>query len=387
MRNILLILSVVLSLVAAGQDAKQGVAKEEILRTNPYLQNPTNAGITVSWQTNVPCYSWVEYGLDTAHMQRAHTLIAGQVISNNKLNKIRINDLEKGKKYYYRVHSREIVEFKPYKKVFGEEYVSPLYSFSLPTDGKEEFTALVFNDLHQKRELMDALIKVVRERGVEYDFVVFNGDCIDDPNTEAQAIESISYFNDRVGASSKPVIYIRGNHEIRGAFSMDFTTLFDYAGGKSYGAFSWGDTRIVMLDCGEDKPDDHWVYYGLNDFNNFRREQVEFLNSEHASAAFKKAAKRILIHHIPLWYSPQAAENETDKYQPCTELWGDLIADEPYNLILNAHTHRFASFKKGAIPVVIGGGNTMNSASVMVLTNKSLKCYNTNGEQILNLEI
>ncbi|MEF9950733.1 MAG: endonuclease, partial [Mucinivorans sp.] len=85
---------------------------------------------------------------------------------------------------------------------------------------------------------------------------------------------------------------MRGNHEIRNAYSMDLTRLFDYVGGKSYGAMSWGDTRIVMLDCGEDKPDSHWVYYGLNDFDGFRAEQLTFLEKEHRSPAFRAAGKR-----------------------------------------------------------------------------------------------
>lgn len=70
---------------------------------------------------------------------------------------------------------------------------------------------------------------------------------------------------------------MRGNHEIRNAYSIGLRDHYDYVGNKTYGSFNWGDTRIVMLDCGEDKPDDHWVYYGLNDFTRLRNEQVDFL--------------------------------------------------------------------------------------------------------------
>ena len=67
-------------------------------------------------------------------------------------------------------------------------------------------------------------------------------------------------------------------HEIRNAYSIGLRDHYDYVGDRTYGSFNWGDTRIVMLDCGEDKPDDHWVYYGLNDFTQLRNEQVDFLN-------------------------------------------------------------------------------------------------------------
>lgn len=353
-----------------------------ILRTNPYLQNPTNGGITISWQTNTPAHSWVEWGEDSTQLTKVQTLLAGQVIANNEVNKIRVEGLSAGRKYFYRIHSREIISYGAYSKKFGGEYVSPFYSFRLPDSKEGDFTAIVFNDLHQRRETINALMRVVADR--PYDFVVFNGDCIDDPETQSQAINSISFFNNAVQACEKPVIYIRGNHEIRGAFSMNFTTLFDYAGSKSYGAFSWGDTRIVMLDCGEDKPDDHWVYYGLNDFDGFRKEQKEFLQREHRSAEYRKAAKRILIHHIPLW-------GLDEDYNPCRDLWGEQIEKSPYNIILNGHTHQFAQHTAGGsrIPVVIGGGFKLEEATVMILAKKganmTLECYGADGREMLRL--
>lgn len=359
----------------------------EILRTNPYLQNPTDGGITVLWQTNTPSHSWVEWGVDSTNFQRAHTLIAGQVISNNKLNKIRINGVELGKKYFYRIVSREITYYGAYGKNFGGEYRSPIYSFHLPNEGDKNFTALIFNDIHQQKETMDALMKVVGD--TKYDLVFLNGDCVDDPSTESQAIGSISYFNDAVKATDKPVIYIRGNHEIRGAFSMDFTTLFDYVSGKSYGAMSWGDTRFVMLDCGEDKPDSSPVYYGLNDFEGFRAEQLEFLKKEHKSREFKKAGKRVLIHHIPLW-------GLDEEYNPCLKMWGDEIRDKPYAVSINAHTHKAILHKSDSeqgnrIPVAIGGGYKLDAATVMVLRKNgkesTLTCYNTKGDTLYSIAL
>ena len=32
-------------------------------------------------------------------------------------------------------------------------------------------------------------------------------------------------------------------------------------GDKTFCAFNWGDTRFVVLDCGEVNTDEHWVYY------------------------------------------------------------------------------------------------------------------------------
>ena len=97
-------------------------------------------------------------------------------------------------------------------------------------------------------------------KGVDYDFVIFNGDCVDDPANHDQATAFISELTEGVEGVRVPVFFMRGNHEIRNAYSVGLHSLFDYVGDKTYGAFNWGDTRIVMLDCGEAKPDDHWVY-------------------------------------------------------------------------------------------------------------------------------
>lgn len=357
-----------------------------ILRTNPYLQNPTNSGITVLWQTNTPCESWVEWGEDSTKLTRSHTLIAGQVISNNKLNKIRLTDIQGGKRYHYRIVSREIISYGAYSKTFGGTYRSPMYEFMLPSEKESDFTALIFNDLHQQKATIDALMKVVGNQS--YDFVLFNGDCVDDPSSEAQAINVISHFNDAVGSTDKPVIFMRGNHEIRGAFSMGFTTLFDYVGGQSYGAMNWGDTRMVMLDCGEDKPDAHSVYYGLNDFEGFRNDQLAFLKQEHTSTEFRKASKRILIHHIPIW-------GLEESYNPGLTIWGNEISKQPYSFVVNAHTHQAALHEADSkwgnkIPVIIGGGPSLKSATVMFMRKSgdklTIEAFNVKGEKIFEIK-
>ncbi len=360
----------------------------KILRTDPYLQNPTEGGITVTWLTNTPAYSWVEYGADTTALTLARTLVDGQAMAGNELNKIRLTNLEPGQTYYYRIHSREILYYGGYEKIFGGTATSPFYTFTLPADATQDFTAVVFNDLHQRLGTFDALLKVIRDKGVKYDFAIFNGDCIDDPASQKQAVATLSHYTSGIGAENIPTFFLRGNHEIRNAYSIGLRELFDYVGDKTYGAFNWGDTRFVMLDCGEDKPDDHWVYYGLNDFAGLRNDQVSFLKNELASKAFKKAGKRVLLHHIPIY-------GELDEYHPCTELWDPLLQKAPFAVSLNAHTHRFASYKTGEVgnpfPVVVGGGFQPDAATVMVLERHgktmTLTVYDTQGNEKLQLDL
>lgn len=358
---------------------------DKIFRTKPYLQNPVGNGITVMWETTVPAYCWVEYGTDTTQLKRARNIVDGQVVCNNKLHKVRIDGLQPGQKYYYRVCSQEILLYQAYKKVFGNTAQSDFSEFTLPAADTETFTAVVFNDLHQHTNTFRALCKQIQN--IDYDFVVFNGDCVDDPVDHNQATTFISELTEGVRGDRIPTFFMRGNHEIRNAYSIGLRDHYDYVGDKTYGSFNWGDTRIVMLDCGEDKLDTHWVYYGLNDFTQLRNEQVDFLKKELASKDFKKAKKRVLIHHIPLYGN--------DGENLCADLWTKLLEKAPFNVSLNAHTHKYAYHPKGELgnnyPVIIGGGYRMDGATVMILEKKKdemkIKVLNAKGEVLLDIKV
>ncbi|MCS2365380.1 metallophosphoesterase [Bacteroides caccae] len=358
---------------------------DKIFRMKPYLQNPVGNGITVMWEITVPAYCWVEYGTDTTQLKRARTIVDGQVVCNNYLHKIRIDGLQPGQKYYYRVCSQEILLYQAYKKVFGNTAQSAFSEFTLPATDTDSFTAVVFNDLHQHTQTFRALCQQIKN--VNYDFVVFNGDCVDDPVDHNQATSFISELTEGVCGDRIPTFFMRGNHEIRNAYSIGLRDHYDYVGDRTYGSFNWGDTRIVMLDCGEDKPDDHWVYYGLNDFTQLRNEQVDFLKKELSSKEFKKAGKRVLIHHIPLYGN--------DGKNLCANLWTKLLEKAPFNISLNAHTHKYAYHPKGELgnnyPVIIGGGYKMDGATVMILEKKKdelrVKVLNAKGKILLDITV
>ena len=360
---------------------RMSMTASELFLTKPYLQNPVNNGMTIMWETTIPTYSWVEYGTDTTNLSRKRLIIDGQAEFNESIHKIRLENLTPGQTYYYRVCSQEILQYKAYSKKFGNTAKSEFYSFTMPQADTDSFTAVIFNDLHQRANVFQALLKQVEN--VDYDFVVFNGDCIDDPANHAQATRFVKLLTEGVHGDRTPTLFIRGNHEIRNAYSIGLRKHFDYVGGKTYGAFNWGDTRIVMLDCGEDKTDDHREYSGLNDFTQLRQEQVGFLQQELASKTFKKANKRILIHHIPLY----GCDNL------CKDLWEPLLKKAPFHVAINAHTHKFAHHPKGSLennyPVIIGGGNRLENATVMILEKKKgelrIKVLDAEGKLLLDI--
>ncbi len=365
-------------------DIRLKTPASEVMRTIPYLQNPGTDEMTVMWLTNVPARSWVEYGTDPDNLKRARTFLEGEMVANNTINRIHLTDLKPGTKYYYRAVSQEITRYSSYYKEFGDTVRTELKSFTTWNDNIKDFRVIVYNDIHSNMEMFQKLHSQIDNK--PYDLVIFNGDCFDDVEVENDIMDRLLTYTPRIKSDEIPSIFIRGNHETRGEYSQHLWDYLGRMGGRSYSAFSLGDTRFVLLDCGEDKPDDHWVYYDMNDFAQHRLDQADFLSKELKSRAFKKANKRILIHHIPLF-----GEN-LDAYTPCSELWIPIIEKAPFNVSLNAHTHRFEVIEKGTyknnFPVIIGGGNREPGGTVMVLDKKGnnlrLEVFNAAGEKLVD---
>lgn len=330
----------------------------------PYLQNLTSDGVTIMYQADAPVMSRVEYWTtDSVNPMSARQLFGGQEVVHSPEHVVRLNNLTPGTTYHYRVVAREILENHAYSKKFGaEEITSPTYTFTTTPDHPEDFTILIFNDLHSCGESISRLAEMAA--ATPHDMVVFNGDCLSEPANRDHAIKEVQNLVNAFGLHSVPALFVRGNHEIRNAYSSGMPSLFDRFEGKTYGAITLGDTRIVVLDCGEDKPDDTWVYYGLNDFTGLRQQQVDFLKQELKSKEFRRAKHRVLIHHIPIW-------GNVDKYQPCTELWAPLLKNAPFDVDIAAHNHDYVEYQpvKGEhpFPVIIGGGPKPSEATMTIV--------------------
>jgi len=368
-------------------DIRLKTPASEVMRTIPYLQNPGTDEMTVMWLTNVPARSWVEYGTDPNNLKRARTFIEGVMVANNKINRVRLTDLQPGTRYYYRVVSQEVTRYSSYYKEFGDTVRSDIKSFTTWSDDMKDFRVIVYNDIHSNMEMFNKLHSLVEDK--PYDLVIFNGDCFDDVEVESDIVDRLLTYTPRIKSDEIPSIFIRGNHETRGEYSLHLWDYLGRMGGRSYSAFSLGDTRFVLLDCGEDKPDDHWVYYDMNDYTQHRIDQAEFLKEELQSTAFKDARKRVLVHHIPIFGV------KPDSFSPCSDLWIPVLEDAPFNISLNAHTHRYRVIEKGEtgnnFPVIIGGGNREPDGTVMVLEKRedklTVEVINAAGEKLLEKEL
>lgn len=330
----------------------------------PYLQNLSENEVTVVWTTDKPCKSWVEFSKKedgkSFYSQLPRKAYASQdgLCCVDTLHRVTVTGLEKNTTYFYRVLSQEVKELLPYRPVLGNIVSTDIWKKPLTfttLDGRQETLSMVMiNDIHGKNDLQKKLLEMAPPQNV--DMVVFCGDMCNYINKQSDIFTGFLDTSVGLFASSKPFVYVRGNHETRGAYARNFSRYFTGPEGKFYYAFTYGPIRFIVLDSGEDKPDTDVEYSGLVDFDNYILEQKEWLARELESPEFRAASFRVVLSHIPFgkggWYG---SERLRKQLLP-------LLEGARIDLMLSGHNHTFGFMDKGkvtAFPIIVNSNNSV----------------------------
>ncbi len=257
----------------------------------------------------------------------------------------------------YTVHYRKIIDRKPYFPE-SEDTVSATYPFyPVPTNRPVHIYHL--SDTHGNFTYPAAAAEYF---GKELDLLILNGD-IPNHSGDIANFDLIYELSEAVTGGSRPVIFSRGNHDMRGLYAEEITNYAPTDHGNSYFTFRVGNVWGIVLDAGEDKPDDHEAYAYTNVCHVFRMAQTDFIKKVIENACTEYAAEgithRLVIAHHPFSYERKEPFNiEYDIYREWIDLLGTHV--KPHVLI-GGHLHRTevkqeggALDKKGAVPVVVG---------------------------------
>ena len=345
MKKLILILSLLIAGAATAQDNKKSV----VITEGPYLQAVGENEFTVVWKTDQDAVAWVEIAPDDGthfynceRPQFYQTQFGRKVIDT--LHKVKVSGLKPATTYRYRIINAAALKGEKDRVRFTELRGSDVYRrqpYYVTTfdRNKSGISFAVVNDIHGKTTELETLLADAAKR--KYDFVCFNGDITSRNNTQSEVFKFYMLSASKLFAAQTPLVYVRGNHETRGAYATSLPELFPSSTGKPYYSFRQGPAYFIVLDCGEDKPDNDMEYSGLACYDQYRTEQAEWLREIAASEEFRSAPMRIVFCHIPPeikgWHG---AADIHKKFVP-------ILNEAGIDLWLAGHIHKYSLTEAG----------------------------------------
>jgi len=198
----------------------------------------------------------------------------------------------------YTISTRSMFLRGPYCALQGD-VISRTYHWR-GVDFSDGIQYYVLSDVHNART---SPVQAASYFGSKLDFLISCGDNVSWVDRTSDLSEFL-HLTGRITKGAIPVVYARGNHETKGIKAHE---LYQYTGCKNekyYYTFRLKNLWGIVLDLGEDHPDDYIEYYQAAKFNDYRDEQIGFLDQILTNRANEFNAPginyRIGICHIPI---------------------------------------------------------------------------------------
>jgi predicted phosphodiesterase len=334
----------------------------------PFLLDTSETSSTIEWITDTPCQGRVEYG--ESKLDHNENPQKDGLIPVGTLHRIEITGLLPGHTYQYRVVSTRVIRIKPYYAPKGLPLESSTYSFTTLDRARPSISFSFITDTHEDVERIHALMRMIDWRTT--DFLVHAGDGVDWLDSEYQL------FNYWLGPLSegldhtKPLIYARGNHEMRGPYARSLGSYLSSPEERYYFTRDDGPVHLIVVDTGEDKPDNNNEYSGLVDQAPYREDEYTWLRDlPSADKRMSEAPFRVIVMHQPQW---GWVDGKNDK-------WTKLANQEHVDLVIAGHLHKFVHIQPGQgdnhFPILVVGQDQVARVDA---TAKELKVTVTAGD-------
>lgn len=374
----------------AGQDTENTKQQTTNVICGPYIQNVSEDGFTVVWISNVDAIGWVEVApLDGqsfyySDRPKFYDMSGCGVQPIGTTHKIRVSGLDPGTAYRYRVMMKGVSSYPSQQEiVYTKSYGANVYSAEPPvarTLAKDysEVTFAVVNDVHGNDATFRKLFSD-KDRNSSFDFVLLNGDMT---SYLTNARDIMSYYLRSAGelfAAETPVFAVRGNHEYRGKECVKWLDYYDFPEGKPYYTFKYGKFFFIVLDSGEDKPDNDIEYNGTLCTDPYLAIEAEWLEEVVASEDFKNAERRIVFSHIP----PDTGKRAWHGNFNMGKYFLPVLNEAGIDLMVCGHDHNFSFLKAGEsearFPVFVN--DNLERLEINVSTKGiSMKTYDAEGK-------
>ena len=302
---------------------------------DPYLNQPSDNSISIALKLNKNNMTWIEYGEDDDLVNTAFQLDNGIKVTDSLMVNIRLSDLKPNTEYYYRIVSKEVKNQYAYYVDYGNEIYSEVKKFKTLGESDNEIKFIVFSDIHANVKLLEKLLSNVEDT---YDFIVLNGDFVNDFAYREQLENELLKPLAKILNGEVPILFTRGNHEIRGKEARSLSEYFSMIDDKYYYKFNHGLVEFSVLDTGEDKFDGHIEYSGLNNFEEYRNKQLDFIKSLDSNKV------KINFSHIPV--NEYLIEERMDPVLDYQKDYIEALNNYGLDLMLSGHYHFRKSYLK-----------------------------------------
>lgn len=305
----------------------------------------------------------------------------GIMPSVNLVQKFLIPQKHLDKHKSYTVCYKRVFERKSYFPEVGEEQ-SKTYAFK-PIDKDDNVNMIYTADIHGN---WDATKKVASYFGEDLDFFVVNGDFAESDSHEN--LRKLSKLIGDVTGGKVPALVGRGNHDTRGALAEKVTDYMATYDGRAYFDFTVGPLSGLVLDCGEDKLDNHPEYCSLNFFEQYRKDELAFLKKlKLAERPFKFA-----VCHVPFMSVRGMGNGGPFDIMPETyKAWGKEIDRLGIEFMICGHQHELDYVSSTdsrnkfphSYPVIVGAnihGGMVCSAVTFRRSGTTVKYVHESGE-------
>ena len=310
---------------------------ENFLRTSPIVYC-VGEKYVITVPVLKPTLAWVRVG-DKEFYDHS----CGILRSDVTVHKIEVPQAVLDREGGYTVCLREVLERKPYFPKVGEVMTAD-FDFCPVKGGRVSMYHVA--DAHGDTVHTVGACRRFEEQYGKIDLLVLNGDIIDHSG-RVENFDAIHTIAAEISGGRIPVICSRGNHDLRGACAEKLADYMPNAEGKTYYTFRVGGVWGLVLDCAEDKNDDHAEYGSCNVCHSFRLEETEFLRRVAQGGEYDAcgAEHKIVIAHNPFTMKfPEPFNIEEELYGE----WVDVLntAVKP-DMLISGHKHYFKVIKSG----------------------------------------